>query len=149
MLSRTADQLYWMARYVERAENIARILEVSYRMSLMPEESREALAIAFREAVDNGSRHGNKYNEARPVDIQYFVDREKVTVSVMDDGEGFDTEIYLSRGVGGNPVEAARERNLAGGAGGLGIMLMLRCVDKLEYNYAGNKITLTKYIQKA
>lgn len=41
MLSRTADQLYWMARYVERAENIARILEVSYRMSLMPEESRD------------------------------------------------------------------------------------------------------------
>jgi len=41
MLSRTADQLYWMARYVERAENIARILDVSYRMSLMPEESSE------------------------------------------------------------------------------------------------------------
>jgi uncharacterized alpha-E superfamily protein len=45
MLSRTADQLYWMARYVERAENIARILEVSYRMSMMPEESREGLSI--------------------------------------------------------------------------------------------------------
>ena len=43
MLSRTADQLYWMARYVERAENIARILEVSYRMSMMPEESREGM----------------------------------------------------------------------------------------------------------
>ena len=39
MLSRTADQLYWMARYIERAENIARTLDVSYRMSLMPEES--------------------------------------------------------------------------------------------------------------
>lgn len=36
MLSRTADHLYWMARYMERAENIARILEVNYRMSLMP-----------------------------------------------------------------------------------------------------------------
>ncbi|MCZ7649000.1 MAG: ATP-binding protein [Planctomycetota bacterium] len=114
----------------------------------MPEENREALAIAFREAVDNGARHGNKYNETRNVDVQYFVDREKVTVSVTDDGEGFDTEIYLSRGVGGNPVEAARERNQAGGAGGLGIMLMLRCVDKLEYNYAGNKITLTKFIRR-
>lgn len=37
MLSRTADHLYWMARYMERAENIARILEVNYRMSLMPQ----------------------------------------------------------------------------------------------------------------
>jgi uncharacterized alpha-E superfamily protein len=53
MLSRTADQLYWMARYVERAENIARILEVSYRMSLMPEESREGLSI-WGSAVEIG-----------------------------------------------------------------------------------------------
>jgi uncharacterized alpha-E superfamily protein len=37
MLSRTANNLYWMARYVERAESTARILEVTYRMSLMPQ----------------------------------------------------------------------------------------------------------------
>jgi uncharacterized alpha-E superfamily protein len=34
MLSRTADHLYWMSRYTERAENMARMLEVTYRMSL-------------------------------------------------------------------------------------------------------------------
>ncbi len=38
MLSRTASNLFWMARYVERAENTARILDVSNRMSLMPQE---------------------------------------------------------------------------------------------------------------
>src|SRR5512140_2567145 len=38
MLSRTASNLYWMSRYVERAENTARILDVSYRMSLLPTE---------------------------------------------------------------------------------------------------------------
>ena len=36
MLSRAADNLYWMARYIERAENMARILDVAYRMSLLP-----------------------------------------------------------------------------------------------------------------
>ena len=36
MLSRTADHLYWMARYTERAENTVRMLDVSYRMSLLP-----------------------------------------------------------------------------------------------------------------
>jgi uncharacterized alpha-E superfamily protein len=35
MLSRTASTLYWMSRYVERAENTARILDVAYRMSLL------------------------------------------------------------------------------------------------------------------
>jgi uncharacterized alpha-E superfamily protein len=39
MLSRTADHLYWMARYMERAENIARILDVNHRMSMMPQSS--------------------------------------------------------------------------------------------------------------
>ncbi len=37
MLSRTADCLYWMARYTERAENTARMLDVAYQSSLMPQ----------------------------------------------------------------------------------------------------------------
>ncbi len=41
MLSRTADHLYWMSRYTERAENIARFLDVNLRMSLMPVELGE------------------------------------------------------------------------------------------------------------
>ena len=36
MLGRTASSLYWMSRYMERAENLARLLEVGYRISLMP-----------------------------------------------------------------------------------------------------------------
>lgn len=44
MLSRTADHLYWMARYTERAENTVRMLDVSYRMSMLPR---------------NGEDHGN------------------------------------------------------------------------------------------
>jgi uncharacterized alpha-E superfamily protein len=34
MLGRTAQNLFWLSRYVERAENMARLLEVGYRMSL-------------------------------------------------------------------------------------------------------------------
>lgn len=36
MLSRTAENLYWMARYLERAENTARLLEVTHTLTLMP-----------------------------------------------------------------------------------------------------------------
>jgi uncharacterized alpha-E superfamily protein len=36
MLSRTADHLYWMSRQTERAENLARMLDVHYRHSLLP-----------------------------------------------------------------------------------------------------------------
>ncbi|MFM9968746.1 MAG: alpha-E domain-containing protein, partial [Burkholderiales bacterium] len=36
MLSRSANDLFWMSRHVERAENIARMLDVTYRVSLLP-----------------------------------------------------------------------------------------------------------------
>ena len=34
MLSRVADSIYWMSRYVERAENIARAIDVNYNLAL-------------------------------------------------------------------------------------------------------------------
>ena len=37
MLSRTASNLYWIARYVERAETNARLLEVGSRNALLPD----------------------------------------------------------------------------------------------------------------
>ncbi|HEX6362845.1 MAG TPA: alpha-E domain-containing protein [Albitalea sp.] len=42
MLSRTADHLFWMARYVERAENTARLLDVNYQTSLLPQSAGTA-----------------------------------------------------------------------------------------------------------
>ncbi len=42
MLSRTAAQLYWMSRYVERAENLVRMLDVTHSLSLLP-QSRGAM----------------------------------------------------------------------------------------------------------
>ena len=42
MLSRTADHLFWMSRYTERAENTARMLSVSYETSLLPQSAAMA-----------------------------------------------------------------------------------------------------------
>jgi uncharacterized alpha-E superfamily protein len=36
MLSRTAENLYWLARHIERAENTARVLDVAHLTSLLP-----------------------------------------------------------------------------------------------------------------
>jgi uncharacterized alpha-E superfamily protein len=36
MLSRTANDLFWLSRQIERAENTARMLDITYRMSLLP-----------------------------------------------------------------------------------------------------------------
>ena len=44
MLSRTADHLFWMNRYTERAENTARLLDVNYQTSLLPQSEAVARA---------------------------------------------------------------------------------------------------------
>jgi len=128
--------------WIEQANDlIARLID----QAEMEDEKAAALAVAFREAVDNAARHGNKNQETKLIDTIYLLDKQKVTITVEDEGEGFDTELYLTRGIQGNAVAAARERNQAGRVGGLGIMLMLKCLDDLEYNYVGNLVKLTKY----
>lgn len=42
MLSRTADHLFWMARYIERAENTARMLDVNVQTALLPQSADAA-----------------------------------------------------------------------------------------------------------
>ena len=64
MLSRTADHLFWMSRYMERAENTARMLDVNYQTSLLP-QSAAATDAAWRGLLgiselshDFAARHG-------------------------------------------------------------------------------------------
>src|SRR3712207_9542859 len=37
MLGRTASSLFWMSRYIERAENMARLAEAGFRITLTPD----------------------------------------------------------------------------------------------------------------
>jgi uncharacterized alpha-E superfamily protein len=55
MLSRTADHLYWMARYIERAENVARVLDVTYNMDLLPSETSNELDLWTDALLISGS----------------------------------------------------------------------------------------------
>ena len=45
MLSRVANSIYWMSRYTERAENVARFIDVNLQMILdLPSGSTEQWA---------------------------------------------------------------------------------------------------------
>lgn len=63
LLSRTADNLYWLGRYMERAENTARLLDVTYRMSQMPDTSLQPNAewIAALEVVGQHKTFHKRY----------------------------------------------------------------------------------------
>lgn len=70
MLSRTAADLYWMSRYLERAENLARMLDVSYSLSLMPQDGSGdgldelAMSLLITGTLDDyHQRHGELHAE--------------------------------------------------------------------------------------
>ena len=50
MLSQTADHLFWMSRYTERAENTARMLDVSLQTSLLPQSEASVELLLSRGA---------------------------------------------------------------------------------------------------
>src|ERR1700752_4574453 len=86
MLSRTADHLYWMARYMERAENTARMLDVNYQTLLTPQSAAAAERgwkglLSISELLeDYGQRYGAV--EARKV-MDYMVRDEDNPSSIV------------------------------------------------------------------
>jgi uncharacterized alpha-E superfamily protein len=54
MLCRTASDLYWLTRYVERAENTARLIDLTQRIALLPErlDPGKSEATAWQRALD-------------------------------------------------------------------------------------------------
>ncbi len=51
MLSRTASNIFWLARYLERMENLARIVGVSERMAMMPGETEREEQTHWESAI--------------------------------------------------------------------------------------------------
>jgi uncharacterized alpha-E superfamily protein len=79
MLSRTADHLFWMARYMERAENTARMLNVSYETSLLP-QSADMAEQGWRGLLSISELTGpfaDKYREVSAQAVMDFMVRDE------------------------------------------------------------------------
>jgi uncharacterized alpha-E superfamily protein len=86
MLSRTADSVYWLSRYVERAENLARIIDVAQRLSGLPSayagsSSEWESAIATAACAGDFFQHYRK--ATRENVIEFLVSSEKNPLSII------------------------------------------------------------------
>ena len=91
--------------------------------------------LAVEEAVRNAIEHGNNYNKELPVLIRYSVDAKKITVDIQDKGTGFHLKSVPDPREGDNILEA----------GGRGVFLMHKLMDKIRYNKKGNRVTMIKF----
>ncbi len=83
MLSRTADHLFWMARYTERAENTARMLDVNTETGLMPQSKAASLRgwRAMLNISELQDRFDQKYPKLTPKDVLDFMVRDDTNPS--------------------------------------------------------------------
>ena len=78
LISRVAETLYWINRYLERAENISRFVEVSEAMSLdCPPGSAEPW-LPLIDASSDRESFDKRFPEKKPDDVINFLIRDRL-----------------------------------------------------------------------
>ncbi len=116
-------------------------------VGVLDEEQRFHLLTAFGEAIGNAALHGNKARRDRVVRLRFEHAQEYVSLTVTDEGQGFDwrnNEVQAAEANGSTALAQAAAREAQGKLGGLGLNLMRQVCDAVEFNPAGNEITLRK-----
>ena len=73
MLSRVADTIYWMGRYLERAENIARFLDVNWNLALDLPSSQQDPWAALVAVTGDRTVFAERYPDASRENIIHFL----------------------------------------------------------------------------
>jgi uncharacterized alpha-E superfamily protein len=73
MLSRVADAIYWASRYVERAENVARFIDVSLNLMLESSAHGERDWAALVHTTGDQEFFEKKYGQATPTNVTQFL----------------------------------------------------------------------------
>lgn len=75
MLGRVADQLYWMARYSERTDNMARIIDVANRMTLTPQddETRQSAWVSALKVAGAVNGYNEKHGDINGADVVHYL----------------------------------------------------------------------------
>ena len=73
MLSRVADAIYWASRYVERAENVARFIDVSLNLMLESSAHGESDWLSLVLTTGDQEIFEKKYGKATPESVTQFL----------------------------------------------------------------------------
>lgn len=116
----------------------------------LPETTREAIAYAFREMLNNAIEHGGKLDPTKQVEVACLRLKRAIIYWIKDPGEGFDPASLEHAAVNnpaGEPFRHIAVRDEKGlRAGGFGILLTNQLVDELIYNERRNELVFVKYL---
>ncbi|MFN0110772.1 MAG: response regulator [Blastocatellia bacterium] len=116
----------------------------------LPEETREAMAYAFREMLNNAIEHGGKLDPTKFVEVACVRTKRAIIYWIKDPGEGFNPaqlEHAAVNNPAGDPFRHVSIRDEKGlRAGGFGILMVNQLVDELVYNERRNELMFVKYL---
>ncbi len=99
------------------------------------EDACFAIRLSLEEALINAIKHGNKFDRSRKVSVSADVGADLTTITVIDEGDGFDPS---------SVPDPTADENLEKPFG-RGIMLMRAYMDEVGYNDRGNKVRMVKH----
>lgn len=73
--------------YVDLVQDIS---EKITQMAGFDEDDRYWIGMSIRESVVNAIQHGNKLDENKKVELRFEIGKDRLTIFVNDEGEGFD-----------------------------------------------------------
>ena len=100
------------------------------------DDEKDSLAISITEIVSNAISHGNKLDKNKKVTITYYLSPQKITITVQDEGKGFNVDKVA------NPL--APENLLK--ESGRGIYIVRALLDEVEFetNSTGTLVRMVK-----
>lgn len=93
-----------------------------------------AVEVSLEETLSNAIRHGNQFDESKQVFVACKASPERFWLKVCDEGPGFDPDAV---------PDCTDEKHLEE-CGGRGVMLIQAYMTRVEYNEAGNCVTMEK-----
>ncbi len=115
---------------LKKTENF--IEQVIYEFQLPPSFKGE-ISLCILESVKNSMIHGNKLNPEKMVNITAEQYSDRITVTVEDEGEGFDYTVLP------NPIGAENILKECG----RGLYLMSILSDELKFYSGGRKVVMS------
>ena len=100
------------------------IIELA-RKSNLRDDKLNSLALSFSEAASNSMVHGNKLDKNKKVKITVHVTEKKMTVTIRDEGKGFNINTV---------PDPTKPENILKDSG-RGIYIMRSFLDDIRYNF--------------
>ena len=112
------------------------LLAQIFKVMQFDSETADSVNIAVIEAATNAIKHGNNSNPQKNVELQFCLAQDKLTVSVKDEGSGFEPNTIQ------DPLSPEGILNPSG----KGMLLIKAFMNEIEYSESGTKIKMVKYL---